>query len=468
MPTFATLMSFAPPSLALSVSSLICTAPMQPPPESGPPITSIPSEILCYIFTLVPVSPRTDSSPIPVVGPRGSRVLSGPWIFGQVCSQWRALALAFPALWTPLTIFATTLTAREYNLLHVQLERTREAPLDLHIRFAYYSGKEFDTLLHDLVNHSQRWRSLHFEADGSRAFQSEAFSTLGPDSLPLLQELVFGGTRADTLTKYDFFKDAPALRRVVLGAQGGAQVWPIVLPWAQLTVYKATYPQPAKHFHILALASNLVECDIDGGYSQRDDISHVLCTLPKLRRLAISKPSLLRQLRAPALQSLYSVGPVEDVLAFLDSSGSVSTLRELTLSECRVPTHELLDLFGRTHGLIKLAVDPVSPLAFNKTMLSAFMAPDCLCKNLGSISVTDFKDELDRHAFADMIASRCQNLPGIRRPYFVGVYSGRVRMKTAGHRIRELGMEVELMTSRLGKQAVRDWRGYSNVTRERS
>ncbi|KAK6996644.1 hypothetical protein R3P38DRAFT_1954592 [Favolaschia claudopus] len=446
--------------------ALSSTSTMTNIAESGFPITSIPSEILCYIFTLVPVSPRTDSSPIPVVGPRGSRVLSGPWIFGQVCSQWRALALALPALWTPLTIFATTLTAREYNLLHVQLERTREAPLDLHIRFSYYSRKEFDTLLHDLVNHSQRWRSLHFEADGSRAFESEAFSTLGPDSLPSLQELVFGGTRADTLAKYDFFKDAPALRRVVLGAQGGAQVWPIVLPWAQLTVYKATYPQPVKHFHILALASNLVECDIDGGYSQRDDISQVFCTLPKLRRLAISKPSLLRHLRAPALQSLYSVGPIQDVQAFLDSSGCTSTLRELTLAECKAPSHELLDLFGRTRALTKLAVDPIYP--FDETMVSAFTAPDCLCKNLRSISVTDFKDGLDRHAFTDMIASRFQNFPGIRRPYFVGVYSGRVRMKAAGHRIRELGIEVELMTAKLGKQAVRDWRGYSNLTREQS
>ncbi|KAJ6576056.1 hypothetical protein DFH09DRAFT_1150286 [Mycena vulgaris] len=435
---------------------------------SAPPIAMIPAELLCYIFTLgMPPVKNGEVAVIPVIGRsilQDPWILGGPRVFVQVCSHWRAVALSLPTLWTSITVFST-ITPREFSLLNTQLARTAQAPLDVHIRFTdenykKHSSYEFDLFLATLVSHSGRWRTLYLQFDVNWRPHA-AFNALTPGTLPVLQELVFSGTGLYHIEKYDFFKDAPALRRVVLGTRGMSPVWNIALPWAQLTTYKATYLGAASHFRYLAVAVNLVDCDLDCGKGPYDDIRlHSAVTLPRLRRLAVSHPGLLDPLSAPALQSLYIVGPVKNVPDFLRRSGRTSALTELTLAECAAPAHEIIALLQEVCGLTTLALYLRSSPA---ELVAAFTAPECLCPNLGSLSWADFDDALDRSAFANMVLSRCTESTSALPLHFVAIYSGRRLMKKAGWCLGKLpGLEVVTMNMKKGKSAsaVARWRGY--------
>ncbi|KAJ7722239.1 hypothetical protein B0H14DRAFT_3170192 [Mycena olivaceomarginata] len=359
---------------------------------SAPPIAMIPPELLCNIFTLgMPPVKIGEMTVIPATEGcifQDPWILGGPRVLGQVCSLWRAVALSLPSIWTSITVFSTT-TPHEFSLLTTQLVRTAQEPLDVHIRFTSrlrtwerYSD-EFHLFLVTLVSHSRRWRTLHLQFDiHQRPYV--AFNALGPGTLPILQELVFSGPGLNHINEYNFFKDAPALRRVVLGTRGMSLVGNIALPWTQLTTYKATYLDAASHFRYLAVAINLVDCDLDCGGSPHDDIRlHNAVILPRLCRLAVSHPVLLVALSAPALQSLYVVGPVENVADFLGRSGCTSALTELTLAECTAPASEIIALLQETCGLTTLALYPRSSPT---ELVAAFTAPECLCPNLGSLS----------------------------------------------------------------------------------
>ncbi|KAJ7906918.1 hypothetical protein B0H13DRAFT_2662635 [Mycena leptocephala] len=410
-------------------------------------INLIPPELLCYIFTLLVLPLKSDSSS-PVIprfnAPRlsGPWILGGPWVFGQVCSHWRALSVSLPTLWTSITVF-TTVSPRELSLLNIQLSRTGSAPLDLHIRFT--SGTRFppnfdlfDLFLARLVSYSARWRVLHLEFDGAWLPRA-AFATLNGLTLPLLEELAFSGSGVSYIENYGFFTDAPALRRLVLRTRSLTSTRKITLPWAQLKSYKAFHSNAATHFRDLAGAANLVECDLDFALTKRDEVTVMqldILTLPRLRRLAISCPLLLDRLVAPSLQSLYIVGPVKHVHPFLDRSGCASKLVELTLTRCAVPAPEIITLLQQTPGLTALMLDVHIPPA---EIVAALMAPERLCPTLESLAWADFSNALDRGAFADMVVSRCTDSTGVHPLRSVVLLAGRQRLKTAVGRMRGAG-----------------------------
>ncbi|KAJ7889729.1 hypothetical protein B0H13DRAFT_2666105 [Mycena leptocephala] len=433
--------------------------------EAAPPVALIPPEVLCYIFTCVLPVQKATSPAIPTHRRRTWRepwVLGGPWIIGQVCSRWREVALALPTLWTSITV-ANNLSPRQFFLLKTQLARTGSAPINLLIRFtsgarSQFSEDEFDLFLAMLVSHSTRWRALHLEFDNGW-LPPAAFAPLNGQTLPVLEELIFSG-RVRLIRNYDFFKSTPALRRVVLGSLGGPPMPDIPLPWAQITSYKGTNPSPTTNLRILAAAANLVECDIDVGNetAPSDVLRHGFLTLPLLRRLSLSWPSLLDCLTAPALQSLYVVGPAQNILPFLDRSCCTSTLAELTLTQCFSPASDITALLRCTRGLTSLALDLHTPPA---DIVVALTAPDCVCPNLGSLSWADFDDALDRSAFADMVVSRCMDVDGVRPLHSVAHYAGRRRIKGAGLLLRALpALEVLFLNAKKGRSAVARWRGY--------
>ncbi|KAJ7620738.1 hypothetical protein DFH06DRAFT_64157 [Mycena polygramma] len=243
--------------------------------------------------------------------------------------------------------------------------------------------------------------------------------------------------------------------RAVLGVQN------ISLPWRQLTTYKATYTDVSTHIRNLTAAPNLVECDIDFGNSgpQLGDIlRHDVLVLPNLGRLALSHPPFLARLTAPALESLYLVGAVDPLLPLLQRSRRTEALTSLTLTTCATPVSEIIAILRHTCGLTSFALDLSSPPA---ELVAALVASERLCPALGSLSFTDWNDELDRDAFVGMIVSRCRGSDSMRALYAVAIYSGRRRMKTAEFRLRALpGLEVLVMNSKKDRLAVRKWRVY--------
>ncbi|KAJ7620472.1 hypothetical protein DFH06DRAFT_1360202 [Mycena polygramma] len=288
------------------------------PPSSNPepialsPIDTLPPELLCSIFTLA-IPQRKPTWPavpvLPFVRRRSEpQILAGPWIFGQVCSHWRILSISFPGLWTSITLPTDRLE---------QLESL------------------FFKFLVVLVSLSWRWRTLHLYFE-SYQYPPAAFGALGPQTLPLLHELILSGSTVSSFYKYDGFVSAPALRRVVLSEVGELSVPNILLPWAHLTSYTATYTEFSKYLRDLAAAVNLVECDIDFGFDGAVDdlLGQDIVTLPRLRRLVLSCPPLLTRIASPALQTLYIVGAVDPVFPFLHRSGCAEKLTSLTIVQC--------------------------------------------------------------------------------------------------------------------------------------
>ncbi|KAJ7613621.1 hypothetical protein DFH06DRAFT_1484622 [Mycena polygramma] len=380
---------------------------------------------------------------------------------GQVCSSWRTLSISLPILWTSITV-DHNMTEGELHLFDAQLTRTGTAPLDLFIRFNGPSraGSPFVRALTASVAGSSRWRTLHLRF-GSDLPPPTAFDEMCLQTLPLLEQMTFGGDGLSQRRSYDFFRHAPALRGVVLGNEGvPSGVKTISLPWRQLITYKATYVDAATHIRHLAAATNLVECDI--GFRSTgpvdDFLRHDILVLPHLRRLALSHTPFLARLTTPALQTLYLIGPADPVLPFLQRSGRTETLTDLTLAACTTPTSEIVALLRQMGGLTSLALDLSTPPA---ELVAALVGSERLCPALGSLKLTDWKDELDRDAFVDMLVSRCCGAPGVRALYFVAIYSGRRRMGTAAFRLRALPMlEVLVMNSKKGRLAVRQWRAY--------
>ncbi|KAJ6557516.1 hypothetical protein B0H19DRAFT_1148025 [Mycena capillaripes] len=431
------------------------------------PIAILSPEVLCYIFTLGIQGQTVYSPAVPVIGRKSWRsrswILAGPWIFAQVCSDWRALAISSPTLWTSI-IHSTALSLRELPLLQTQLARSGSAPLDLLIRFTSgersYRKEQFDVFLTALIAQSARWRVLHLDFEG--AWLPQAFAGLGRGKLPLLERLVLSGRNVCYLRNHhDFFKaHAPVLRHAVLGDLGVPSLPNTPLPWAQLVTYKATY-HAATHLRNLAAADNLVECHIgflDGGLSEyllRD------ITLPHLHRLSLSHPPFLDRLTAPALQTLYVEGVLEPILPFLRRSGCTESLTALTLAQCSAPPHEIIALLCHTRALTALALDLRAPSAELVAALAA-AGPERLCPALRALAWADPDDVLDRAAFADMVVSRCSSgSAGARALHSVAVYSGRRRMKTAGWRLRAVpGLEVLFLNAKKGAPAVRRWRAY--------
>ncbi|KAJ7511953.1 hypothetical protein B0H11DRAFT_1953682 [Mycena galericulata] len=436
------------------------------------PIDIIPPEVICYIlnFTLaLPVA--TASSPtIPVLGvhsPPEPWVLSGAWVLGQVCREWRALAIAFPVLWTSMVV-ADNIRPRERHLLDIQLERSGNAPLDLLIRtrFGRNFGRKtpFDGFMPKLVGYCGRWRSLHLQFDGPCPLHW-AFDRLGP--LPLLRELILSG--ATDVATLDAFKDAPNLRKVALSNPGQTSIHDTPLPWAQLATYKATYPDGSKHFRNLSMACNLVECDLDFGTQTTDQLVRHMgtLTLPQLRRLVITKDLFLDCLVAPALNELQVHGTIDRVLPFLRRSACI--LARLTLFRCNAGTDtEILQILRNTPSLNHLALDFRGPSSSTSGLISAFMMSPggadgaSVCPNLTSLFWGDRNDTMDRSAFVDMVESRWRTSdPTHRGLHFVRVYLGRLRMRSRRLQMfAEEGLDVIAINSRKGNRAMELWREY--------
>ncbi|KAJ7722379.1 hypothetical protein B0H16DRAFT_1554858 [Mycena metata] len=313
---------------------------------AGPPISNVPTELLCNIFTLTLRHART-TDPIPVVGPHRwgqPWVFDCPWNLTQVCSYWRTLAISMPQLWTYI-IASTNIAWAELSLLNIQLARTQNAPLDVIVRFAsgqysLHRDGPFVTFWRTLLSHSARWRTLHFQFDTTWGPHG-SFWSLKSRSLSSLEEL----------DEDNFLAKLPLLCHDSPGKPEASPIRGLSLPWAQLKRYTATYHSPNIHYTNLAAMPNLVECEINFAVKPNQDMPrHSILTLPRLRRLALSHPLFLARLAAPILQTLHIQGSAEEVLPFLLRSGfgSPITLTELRLLQCASPAPDVIEILRHT------------------------------------------------------------------------------------------------------------------------
>ncbi|KAJ7131794.1 hypothetical protein C8R43DRAFT_895562 [Mycena crocata] len=397
---------------------------------------------------------------------RKSWDLTGPWLFGKVCQHWRTLALSFPGLWSSI-LPSTTMSPRESFLLNLQLDRSGQAPLDILLRFSSGGNRRdiFDRFLRRVVGESHRWRTVQFELDA--AWRPHPALIAKELAMPLLKELVFSGRGVPHIKNYDFFRAAPSLRRIVFGNPWYISMHHIQFPWAQLTTYKATYPDALTHIQILSQAVNLVECDIGFPQSCTEDQIRLssTVTLSHLRRLVVTMNVFLDCLVTPALTDLYVHGTIGRVSPFLHRSTCVLT--RLTLFMCDATDTDILSILRNAPAITTLAIHFAGKSTASDALISALTVPstDRLCPNLISLSWGDRNDGINRVAFADMVESRWR-VPrnGVYRQLrFVGIYLQRLGMKANGRRLEafaEEGMDVVLLNAHKGTPVMERWRDY--------
>ncbi|KAJ7218424.1 hypothetical protein GGX14DRAFT_594892 [Mycena pura] len=425
------------------------------------PIARLPPELLGDIFllTLPTITPST-------VGPHlFNPCLTSPWSLGQVCSQWRVLALSLSTLWASFAV-PTRMTARVLYLLTVQLERSRQAPLHVLIKCSHmWPGNRheqaYTTILQTIARECHRWRMIWLELN-SDSLPKAAFENLG--KLPLLTDLRLGSEFNPYFPRQlvDVFANAPSLCRVILGRQSASDIH---LPWRQITTYKATYYQTTPYLaNLSAIAATLVECDIhiavhniSAAASQNSTLA-----LPRLRRLVVRKEQLLDGLAAPALLELYvaSSSTAQSIIGFIVRSTCVLT--RLTLVQCAAPANEIVELLTHTPALTTLEIQFAcgTPETGTPNALLAALAGADLAPRLAALAWADFTDSTDRAAFADMVEARWRVE---RRLRFVAIYTCRLRMKASGLRLRALmseGLDVIILNARKGRTAIKRWREY--------
>ncbi|KAJ7876241.1 hypothetical protein B0H13DRAFT_1893824 [Mycena leptocephala] len=271
--------AFFPPSAFILFSSNSEAAYLRST-EVTPPVTSIPPEFLCCIFTYVlPVQNGTS----PAIPTRRRRNWREPWVLGDLVKSARTGVRSrcqCRLCGRPFTV-ANNLSPPKFFVLKTQLAQTGSAPINLLIYFTSGARTHAGAPSSTAVATARRLRNPEWANPPSpRRVDIQWRSKIGPE-LRLLQ------SHAST----------PA------GCTGEPRWAPmpnIPSPWEKLMSYKGTNPAPTIHFCILAAAANLVECDIDFGKEMgpSEVLQRDFLTLPLL---TLSRPSLFDRLTATDL-----------------------------------------------------------------------------------------------------------------------------------------------------------------------
>ncbi|KAJ7657629.1 hypothetical protein DFH06DRAFT_1327712 [Mycena polygramma] len=259
------------------------------------PIRRMPPELLCEIFasTLAGEVAGGDATPY---SPKT------PWRLASVSKSWRASALSYGPLWSIINLPSTFHLPAPFAMpkLGTQLVRSAYAALEVH-----YQERNIDPSTVDLVlEQCHKWGSLHLAISQSTSPNLSALSLRADsDSFPRLETLnVIVSSQADHGEIPDIFGKAPRLRNVILTDKAFRNTSPpIAIPWGQITHYRGKFTHQ-RQLELLNMASNLVECTIGLAVEVAvPTYEHDIITLPRLRRLYLHEPNLLRYLRTPLL-----------------------------------------------------------------------------------------------------------------------------------------------------------------------
>ncbi|KAJ7157459.1 hypothetical protein C8R46DRAFT_1114557 [Mycena filopes] len=403
------------------------------------PIRRVPPELLCEIFLLALGS---DDAP-----------KESPWYLGQVCRSWRRSALAFPGMWSFITVPSVSSgDSGLVSLLELQLLRSANAPLDVYWPNARMGVNP--NLAGVVLAQCSRWRRLRFEEKRS-APSSHRLAWLEAvrgrlDTLERLETCFT--TTAEEMVLPDVFLSAPNLRQVLLTDENGQSSPTVALPWTQITHYGGK-SSPQEQRRILGLARNLLVCNLT--FTGHLDASVV--TLPHLRHLSLSDPRFLLGLTAPSLVELVSLySPrlsMQALLSFVQRSGC--TLTKLVLRRCGVSPELISALRGLpalTYLLVEAAGVGHHDAFFAALTLSSEPSDSSLfgnlCPNLTSFVHGLWIDHPDPWSslFA-MIRSRCES-PRLLNLLQILQYDAKNLPDDVCDRIRRLreqGLDVQLL-----------------------
>ncbi|KAJ6608110.1 hypothetical protein B0H10DRAFT_1955675 [Mycena sp. CBHHK59/15] len=300
------------------------------------PLRQLPSEILAEIFMFcLSFSDELDTR-------------TAPWVLGQICARWRAVALSTPRLWQEIHVhldidkFNRQRPSNMIYLLDLLLRRSGSRPLT--VRASCERPMQSHQALDMLMRESHRW------ADVDLYIAIPLLMSLAPikGRLQVLHTLnVFPAIDVDDDEPpvLDAFQIAPMLRRYTMHHTDYITV---LVPSEQLEDYSANYGDLRPLLDSLRSMENLVHCDLD----RKDFHSSVASGqvhLPHLRDLSITEDNqpdgncgdLLDRLVLPKLESFTVDCSDDTVLPHLTSL--------ITRSSCSLKTFSInigRELFG--------------------------------------------------------------------------------------------------------------------------
>ncbi|KAJ7207679.1 hypothetical protein C8J57DRAFT_1734148 [Mycena rebaudengoi] len=301
------------------------------------PVLTLPAEITSKIFThFLPIYPLCSL----ITG------LLSPMLLGQICRQWRDIALGTPRLWSAIEIEIHSddpdrFSAR-VDLLRAWLIRSKTCPLSLSVQIDRVPEHRSVSLRHltdTVLIHSTRLEYMNLLLP----FHDLHWGGL-QCPFPLLRDLTLGTSDdvlADDATTP--FCDAPALTTVHLV---DFSTYPAALPWSQLTTISVEGWEPLQVARILRYAVSLI--NFSG--TVWDDFHDVQIMPPLLHLQSLilfefeEGPSgwratrkLLDALTAPALRHLTVSGGRLEPLSF-DTIASLIARSQCSLESLHV-TH---------------------------------------------------------------------------------------------------------------------------------
>ncbi|KAJ7103755.1 hypothetical protein C8R44DRAFT_344067 [Mycena epipterygia] len=273
------------------------------------PVLSLPPEVVSEIFIHCLCDTRARPN-----------FAEAPLLLCNICSDWRSIATATPALWSSLelTFKFSLFGSRFIALLAIWLSRTGSHPLSLSLGYDEYTAAkrrhQLDQLVNLLIQHCDQWEEVELKLpDASEFDQFKA-------SFPALKMLTVGHSGKPFTTTVSSFTDTPSLMRIHLneGCALGPVAWKTIGP--QLTVLKCEALHVDECLRLLRTATRIVEFTVhlkEGG-------SHMPggpFLLPTLRTLHLLREEchmdLLQHLTLPALETLSISFENEDIPRFL-------------------------------------------------------------------------------------------------------------------------------------------------------
>ncbi|KAJ7146519.1 hypothetical protein C8R44DRAFT_757669 [Mycena epipterygia] len=322
------------------------------------PMRRFPPEILCQIFwwTLPSDNSRTPDFRT-----------EGPWNISQVCTRWRAISIAFPAIWTQIGIADQNFPV---GALETQLERSHPHPLDIDISFER-SMNAFPLLL----DSSTRWISLN--------------AVLTAGMVSIFNEVEGRFPRLRRLEYMDYcnvrctaFETAPMLTDVAIYGDPSF----VSLPFAQLTRLRLQIPESPDH---LRLAQNLVHLTLES--EMQSPIHPDPIELPRLRQMFLQDGRYLQSLVLPALEDIYIWNWGGTLPRFIDQSSC--RLKKLTLIT-DVP--DIISILDRAPTLLEIRLrrfSKINDLLARLTIPPGDSSPGAhtACPQLRRLSLCDTK-----------------------------------------------------------------------------
>ncbi|KAJ7635767.1 hypothetical protein DFH06DRAFT_1220366 [Mycena polygramma] len=335
------------------------------------PVRRVPMELLCEIFALTLLGDDTAGRP--------------PWYLAHICRSWRFSALAYPSLWTSITIPNSRHSM--LPMIETQLLRSADAPLTVH--WWRDSSDPMDPHSRDAVLAAcNRWATLHLSVEGT----TTDLQWLRPVAGRLTALRKFDLSSPATLEIPQIFSGASSLREIYVSGLTFRDHSPnIVIPWGQITHFRGVYHTETL-CRIFAGASDLLECTVSF-YDELEPRTPI--AVPCLRRLCADGSRCLLHLTAPLLEELflnYTFSP-DELLRFVHRSSCL--LKTLVLMKCTISSDfiaVLRDLPSLTYLLIEEDDDndatDVSDLfeAMTITRTSRDMCPNLTSMVLGPTS----------------------------------------------------------------------------------